>query len=180
MRSRLFSLASIVPILAFSFQASAEDLIPLGRVPLPSPAKRYPVKNDQASIKEAHLKMLRDGAAASIEGSVKSIEYSTKGQPAIELDLGGDTRIWATWPLANTNGMATFLRVGERLRMLGWLRDSAAWSKVTRLDLPRQNPMTLLPICLVKVHNSDAIFDSKYVEYCEAWQKGYMPPDLAR
>jgi hypothetical protein len=40
--------------------------------------------------------------------------------------------------------------------------------------------MTLLPICLVKVRNSDAAFDSKYVEYCEAWQKGYMPPNFAR
>jgi hypothetical protein len=175
----MLRLASAILMVACS-HASAEDRVPLGNIPLPPPEKRYPVKNDQVSIKEAYSKSQREGSAASIEGTVKSIEYSPRGQPSIELALGSDTSIWATWPLANTKGMGNFLLVGERLRVLGWLRDSVAWSKVTRLDLPRQNPMTLLPICLVKVRNSDAVFDSKYLEYCEAWQKGYMPPDMAR
>lgn len=179
--SLLLRLASVIPIITLSFQVLAETRIPLGNIPRPSPEKRYPVKNDPASIKQAYSKSAQsDGRSVSIEGAVKSIEFSRRGQPSIELALGNDTTIWATWPLANTNGMEPFLRVGERLRVLGWLRDSVAWSKVTQLDLPRQNQMTLLPICLVKVRNSDAVYDSKYAEYCGAWQKGYMPPDMAR
>ena len=157
--------------------------VPLGNIPLPPPEKRYPVKNDQISLKEAYSKSAQwEGRAVSVEGTVKSIETNARGQPSIELAVGsvGDTTIWATWPLVNTNGMDSFLRGGERLRVFGWMRDSVAWSRVTHLDLPRQNPMTLLPICIVKVRNSDAVFDSKYAEYCEAWQKGFMPPNMAR
>ena len=75
--------------------------------------------------------------------------------------------------------MATFLKAGVQVRILGWLRDSVAWNQVTHLDLPRQNALTLLPICLVKPGSLDAIFDSKYLDYCDAWEEGYMPPDIA-
>jgi hypothetical protein len=179
LRSPLRYLASFIFVAVLPFRIIAEDRIPLGDIPLPSPEKRYPVKNDQISIKEAYSKSAQwEGGAVSVDGTVKSIETNTRGQPSIELGIAGDTTIWATWPLANINGMASFLRVGERLRVLGWMRDSFAWSRVTHLDLPRQNPMTLLPICLVKVRNSDTVFDSKYAEYCEAWQKGSMPPNM--
>jgi hypothetical protein len=183
LRSSFRRLASVIFVALLPFQVLAEDLVPLDNIPLPSPEKRYPVKNDQISIKEAYSKSTQwDGRAVSVEGTVKSIETDFRGHPNIELAVGvvGDTTIWATWPLTNTNGMASlFLRVGEKLRVLGWMRDTVAWSKMTHLDLPRQNPMTLLPICLVKVRNSDAVFDSKYAEYCEAWQKGFMPPDMS-
>lgn len=183
LRSSLRRLASLIFVVMLPFQVLAEDRVPLGNIPLPSPEKRYPVKNNQISIKEAYSKSAQwEGRAVSVEGTVKSIESNARGQPSIELALGiaGDTTIWATWPLANTDGMDAFLRVGEKLRVFGWMRDTVAWSRVTHLDLPRQNPMTLLPICLVKVRNSDAVFDSKYVEYCEAWQKGLMPPNMAQ
>jgi hypothetical protein len=176
----------IVPLILmvlWPLQALAENLGPLRDIPLPPPQKRYPIRNDPISIKEAYSKSEQwEGRAVAVEGAVKSVETNARGQPSIELVLGsiGDTTIWATWPLMNTNGMDSFLRVGEKLRVLGWMRDTTTWSKVTHLDLPRQNPMTLLSICLVKVRNSDAVFDSKYVEYCEAWRKGYMPPDMAR
>ncbi len=180
-RSALRHIASLLFVL-WPLPGLAGDAVPLRDIPLPAPEKRYPVKNDSASIKAAYLQSAQwDGRAVAVEGVVKSIETDARGHPSIELVLAivGNTTIWATWPLTNTIGMDAFLRVGEKLRVLGWLRDSIAWSKVTHLDLPRQNPMTLLPICLVKVQNSDAAFDSKYVEYCEAWRKGYMPPDLA-
>jgi hypothetical protein len=180
LRSPLRYLACPIFLVVWPLHVSAEDLVPLGKIPLPSPEKRYPVKNDQISIKEAYSNSERwEGRAVSIEGMVKSIETNARGQPSIELAVGGTT-IWATWPLVKTNGMDTFLSVGEKLRVFGWMRDTIAWSRVTHLDLPRQNPMTLLPICLVRVRNSDAVFDSKYAEYCEAWQKGFMPPDMAR
>jgi hypothetical protein len=182
-KSSLQHIVSLILIVLWPVQVPAEDLAPLGDISLPPPEKRYPLKNDPISIKEAYSKSDQwEGRAIAVEGAVKSIQTNARGQPSIELALGsiGDTTIWATWPLANTNGMESFLRVGEKLRVLGWMRDTVAWSKVTHLDLPRQNPMTLLPICLVKVRNSDAIFDSKYVEYCEAWRKGYMPPDMTR
>lgn len=183
LRSPLRRLASFIFVVVWPFHVLAEDLVPLGNIPLPSPEKRYPVKNDQISIKEAYSESAQwEGRAVSVEGTVKAIETNARGQPSIELAVGiaGDTTVWATWPLVNTNNLGSFLRVGERLRVFGWMRDTVAWSKVTRLDLPRQNPMTLLPICLVKVRNSDAVFDGKYAEYCEAWQKGFMPPNMAR
>jgi hypothetical protein len=179
----LFRLASFILFAVSPVHVLAEDRLPLSSIPLPSPERRYPVKNDQISIKEAYSNSAQwEGRAVSVDGTVGSIETNARGQPSIELVIGsvGNTTIWATWPLTNTNGMDPFLRIGERLRVLGWMRESVAWSKVTHLDLPRQNPMTLLPICLVKVRNSDAAFDNKYVEYCEAWQKGYMPPNIAR
>ena len=181
LRDQLCRVASIILFAMLPFHVLAEDRVPLANIPPPSPEKRYPVKNDQISIKEAYSKPAHwEGRAVSVEGTVKSIETNARGQPSIELALGivGDTTIWATWPLTNTNGMAPFLRIGEKLRALGWIRDTVAWTRVTHLDLPRQNSMTLLPICLVKVRNSDAVFDSKYAEYCEAWQKGFMPPNL--
>jgi hypothetical protein len=175
--------ASLIFVVLWPAPVLAQDLFPLG-LPLPPPAKRYPVKNDPVSIKEAYSKSAEwEGRAVSVEGAVKSIETNARGQPSIELAMGstGDTTIWATWPLINKhNGMDSFLRVGERLRVLGWIQDTAAWSKVTHLDLPRQNPMTLAPICLIKVRNSDAVFDDKYVKYCEAWLRGTMPPNMAR
>ena len=152
-------------------------------IPLPPPEKRYPIKNDPSSIKDAYSQSAQwEGRAVAVEGTVRSTETDARGHPSIELVLGavGNTTIWVTWPLTNTTGMDSFLRVGEKLRVLGWVRDSIAWSKVTHLDLPRQNPMTLLPICLVKVRNSDAVLDNKYVEYCDAWQRGIMPPDMVR
>jgi hypothetical protein len=156
--------------------------VPLRDIPMPPPQQRYPAKNT-STVKEAYSHTAEwEGRAVAMEGTIKSIEVDDRGHPSIELLLAQDgaMTIWATWPLTNTKGMDSFLRVGERLRVLGWLRDSVAWAKVTHLGLPRQNPMTLLPICLVKVHNSDALFDSKYLEFCDAWQKGFMPPNMAR
>ena len=157
--------------------------IPLRDIPMPPAQQRYPAKNTSTSIKGAYSHAAEwDGRAVAVEANVKSIEIDNRGHPSIELALvpNGATTIWATWPLTNNKGMDSFLRVGERLRALGWVRDSIEWARVTHLDLPRQNPLTLLPICLVKVHNSDAVLDSKYLEYCDAWQKGFMPPDMAR
>jgi hypothetical protein len=171
----LCRLASLILLAVLPVHVLAEDRLPLSSIPLPSPEKRYPVKNDHSSIKEAYSNSAEwEGRAVSVDGTIRSIETNARGQPSIELAVGSvsDTTIWATWPLANTNGMDPFLRVGERLRVLGWMRDSVAWARVTHLDLPRQNSMTLLPICLVKVRSSDSVFDSKYVEYCEAWRKG--------
>jgi hypothetical protein len=174
----LCRLTTGIGIAALSFHAYAEDLVPLANIPLPPPANRYPVKNDQKSIKEAYAKSEQwDGRAVSVDGVIKSIETDVRGRPSVELAVGADTTVWATWP--QPQGMDKFLSIGERLRVLGWLRDSAAWATVTKLDLPRQNPMTLLPICLVKVRNSNAAFDRKYAEYCEAWERGYMPPNMA-
>jgi hypothetical protein len=153
--------------------------VPLREIPMPPPQQRYPAKNT-SMVKEAYSHAAEwEGRAVGVEGNVKSIEIDGRGRPSIELVLAHDgaTTIWATWPLTNST---SFLRLGERIRVLGWLRDSTGWAKVTHLDLPRQNPMTLLPICLVKVHNSDALLDSNYFEYCDAWQKGFMPPDMAR
>jgi hypothetical protein len=183
LRSPLRYVASFIFILSWPLHILAQDLVPLGNLPLPSPEMRYPVKTSPASIKDAYSRSAQwEGRVVAIEGAVKSIETNARGQPSIELAMGsmGETTIWATWPLVNTSGMDSFLRIGEKLRALGWMRDTVAWSRVTHLDLPRQNPMTLLPICLVKVRNSDAVFDNKYVEYCEAWRKGYMPPDMVR
>lgn len=181
LKGTLRRLALFIYAVALPCHVLAEDLVPPSKIPLPPPEKRYPVKHSQAAIKEAYSKPeLWDGRAVAIEGTVRSVETNARGQPSIELTLGmdGNTTIWATWPTANGKGMSRFLQVGERLRAFGWLRDTAEWSKVIRWDLPKQNPMTLLPICLVKVHSSDAVFDSSYVEYCDAWQKGLMPPDM--
>lgn len=185
-RRSLCHIASIALVVLLPFKVLAESTwtgsVPLRDIPMPPPQQRYPAKNGSVSIKEAYSHPAEwEGHAVAVEGAVRSIETDAQGRPNIELVLGADeTTIWATWPLTNTTGMDSFLRVGEKLRVLGWVRDSVAWAKVTHLDLPRQNPMTLLPICLVKVRNSDAVFDSKYVDYCDAWQKGYMPPDMAR
>lgn len=173
----LCRLALFISVGVFPFHVQADERVPLDKIPLPPPASQYPVKNDWLSIKEAYARSASwEGRAVSVEGTIKSIESNARGQPSIELAIDVNTTVWATWPIPH--GMNNFLSVGERLRVLGWLRDSAAWATVTKLDLPRQNPMTLLPICLVKVRNSDAVFDSKYAEYCDAWQKGYMPPNM--
>jgi hypothetical protein len=180
--SLLRHIASLFVVL-WPLHGWAADAVPLRDISLPAAEKRYPVKNDSNSIKAAYSQPAQwEGRAVAVEGTVRSTDTDARGHPSIELALEtiGDTTIWATWPLTNTTGMDSFLRVGEKLRVLGWVRDSVAWSQLTHLDLPRQNPLTLLPICLVKVRNSDAVFDGKYAEYCDAWQKGYMPPDLAR
>jgi hypothetical protein len=185
-RRSLCHIASIAFVVLWPVQVLAESTwigpVPLRDIPMPPPQQRYPVKNPPASIEQAYSHAAEwEGHAVAVEGNIKSIEIDNRGHPSIELALvpDGVTTIWATWPLTNNKGMDSFLRVGERLRALGWIRDSVAWARVTRLDLPRQNSMTLLPICLVKVRNSDAVFDSKYAEYCDAWQKGFMPPDMA-
>jgi hypothetical protein len=185
-RRLLCHIASIAIVVLLPLRVLAESTwigsVPLRDIPMPPPQQRYPAKNGSISIKEAYSHPAEwEGRAVAVEGAVRSIETDAGGHPNIELVLEADeTTIWAIWPLTNTHGMDSFARVGERLRVLGWVRDSIAWAKVTHLDLPRQNPMTLLPICLVKVRNSDAVLDSEYVEYCDAWQKGFMPPDMAR
>jgi len=118
--------------------------VPLRDIPMPPPQQRYPAKNT-STVKEAYSHTAEwEGRAVAMEGTIKSIEVDDRGHPSIELLLAQDgaMTIWATWPLTNTKGMDSFLRVGERLRVLGWLRDSVAWAKVTHLGLPRQNPMT--------------------------------------
>jgi hypothetical protein len=104
-------------------------------------ADKYPVKNDSASIKQAYSKPdLWDGRAVAVVGIIRSLVINTRGQPSLELGLEGtgNTTIWATWPLVKTDRMDSYVAVGQRLRVLGWLRDTNEWSKVTRLDLPRQ------------------------------------------
>ncbi len=139
----------------------------------------YPIKSDAASIKEAYAHVERwDGRAVSVEATVKSVAMSVRGQPRLELAIDGDTSIWAIWALTDTRGMSEFLAPGEKLRVFGWIVDSAVWTKSLQLDLPRQNPMLLLSACLVKSRGLDAVFDSKSEKYCEAWRSGYMPPDM--
>jgi hypothetical protein len=187
MRNSGFLLAHCVAFLFVAFfpfqlwaQSTWRGQVPLRDVPLPAVKDRYPVKNGSNSIQEAYSKIAEwEGHAVSVEGLVKSIVMNPRRQPSIELSMGGTT-IWATWPLVADKNFESTVYIGERFRILGWVRSTSAWSKFTGLNLPRQNPLTLLPICLVKVRNSDAIFDGKYVEYCEAWRKGYMPPNMKR
>lgn len=160
----------------------AGTVAPASKSPAPPPASPYPIKTDQGSIKVAYQHPVQwEGRAVAIEGVVKSIKFDSRNRPNFEFALGrgGKTTIWATWPLARSESMSSFLRPGARLRVLGWVRDSGAWSKLTHLQLPRQNPMTLLPICLVNVQTSDALFVSNYAQYCKGWKKGEMPPDMA-
>jgi len=175
-------LAVLAPVPAWSEPASTwTGEVPIRQVPLPSLQRRYPVKYDAASIQSAYSNPKQwDSRAASVEGTVLSVAFNQRQQPSIELALSTapETTIWAPFPLIDQDQkMDPFLRVGARLRILGWLGETSRLPRDVRLDLPRQNPLTLIAICIVIVRNTNFVFDGNYAEYCEAWQKGFMPPD---
>ena len=64
------------------------------------------------------------------------------------------------------------------VRIAGWLMDSAAWSKRVGVELPRQKPMTMLAICLVKPESLEAVYDKKFTSFCDAWERAYVPPHM--
>lgn len=116
----------------------------------------------------------------SFEATVRATKTNSRGQPYIQFALGDadDTVLWGTWAIVQDRATSDFLSAGDRLRVFGWLQETQVWSQAIHEDLPWQDSVTLLPACLVKVRNSDAIFDRKFGEYCEGWQKGFWPPDM--
>lgn len=172
--------------LALILVARTLSAAPLGGVsakdlPLPPPEAQYPVWNEAASVRESYKDPAgSDGRAVAVEGKVASVLFNERGQPSIELILGGegeDTNLWATWALPNSN--YPFLVPGQTLRMFGFLRETTEWSKVTRAQLPRQNVLTLLPLCMAIIPGPGAVYDGKYADYCEAWRRGYRVPNMA-
>ena len=157
--------------------------VPIRQVPLPSLQRRYPVTYNAASLQAAYSNPKPwDSRAASVEGTVLSVVFNQRQQPSIELALSTapETTIWAPFPLIEQDqNMDAFLKVGAKLRIVGWLGETSKLPRDVRLDLPRQRPLTLIAICLVIVRNSNFVFDGNYAEDCEAWQKGFMPPDRA-
>lgn len=181
----LIGLAAVAPGPACSEPAPTwSGEVPIREMPLPSLGRRYPVTYDAASIQSAYSKPKQwDSRAASVEGTVLSVAFNQRQQPSIELALSSapETTIWAPFPLIEQDQkMDPFLTVGTKLRILGWLGETSRLTRDVRLDLPRQHPLTLVAICLVIVRNSNFVFDGNYAENCEAWQKGFMPPDRAR
>jgi len=181
LRRALRYLTPFIFVVLWPLQVAAQDHpTPLRDMPVPPPEKRYPVKYDEQSLKEAYSKPGQwEGRAISIAGTVRSVKRNAWGQPAIEIVVG-NTTLWATWPLVEPTDMRGLLKVGTELRALGWMRESVEWAKITNLNLPRQNSLTLVPISLIRMREFGAVCDRKYLEYCQAWAKGLMPENLAR
>lgn len=157
----------------------AADEVPLSDIPMPPPEQRFPVWTSSLAISEAYAHVPQwEGRWVAVEGTVKSVQYTKSGQPSIELSFSklGKTTLWAMWAPADTGNMGPFLQVGQTLRAGGWLKATAPWAKAVGVSLPRQNPMTMVAVCLVIPSNS--IFDSDYSDACSAWQKGVTPPSL--
>ncbi len=163
---------SPLPTLA---ESNLKRATPLRSMPLPPLNQPFPVINFAKSIQEAYANPEQwDGHGVSIEGKIKSAITNSRGQPIIELSLdensGTAIRVMFAFPIKRQS----FIRIGEPLRVMGWLRNASEWAKVVP-ESPTQYPLVLLSICLVKIPSLDAVFDSTYIEYCEEWEKGNMP-----
>jgi hypothetical protein len=157
----------------------AADEIPLSQIPMPPAEQRFPVRTSSLAIAEAYSHIPQwEGRWVSVEGTVKAVVYTSAGQPSVELSFSklGKMTLWTMWAPADAGNMGPFLQVGQTLRVGGWMKATAAWAKAVHVDLPRQNPMTMVAVCVVIPSN--AIFDSDYVEACEAWRKDVTPPNL--
>ena len=176
----LFVLASIgLPMALAHAESNWAGATPLRDLPLPPLEQRFPVNNHAESIQDSYVNPQQwDGHSISLEGTIKSVTFNAKSQPSFELTLNdkADVSVWVVFPQPVKPG--SFLKVGERLRLLGWMHNASDWAKAVGVTVPTQHPLVLLSICLVKVPSFSGAFDSKYLEYCAAWQKGYMPPDL--
>jgi len=172
----------LILVAAGTLSAAPPGGIPPKDLPLPPLEAQHPVWNDAASVREAYKDPARwDGGAVAVEGKIVSILFNERGQPNIELILGRegeDTNLWATWALPNSN--YPFLVPGQTLRMFGFFRETREWSKVTRAQLPRQNALTLLPLCMAIIPGPGAVYDGKYADFCEAWRRGYRVPKISK
>jgi hypothetical protein len=107
---------------------------------------------------------------------IRLIRPTPKRQAILELEVElPETAIWAVWPI---KGMDDFIASGDIVRITGWLRRTDSWNEATHSSVPNDNPLTLLAICIVREPSKEQLFDKKYLQYCDAWREGRLPPDM--
>jgi hypothetical protein len=142
-----------------------------------TPGKNYPALTTSTDIDDAYAHPdVWNGAAIATQGKIGLMREDPGGQTVLELEI--DSPVTTIWADFTTQLPVGFVHPGNIVRVVGWLLRTEEFKTRTHSIVPNDNPLTLYAICIVKLSNKEQIFDMHFLQHCETWRNGKLPPDL--